>query len=129
LTLKSLDLSSTLIINRIEARNAVNRQVADGLVEGFEEFEKDEEARVGVLWGRGGTFCAGADIKALADDNLKNRTQVHGDAPLGPTRIFISKPLIAVVSGYAVAGGLELAIWCDLRVVEKSAVFGEFGRR
>jgi enoyl-CoA hydratase len=119
----------TVIINRPEARNAVNRQVADGLTQAFKEFERDETAKVGILWGKGGNFCAGADIKALFDDELKNRTQVHGDAPLGPTRMFLSKPVIAAVAGYAVAGGLELAIWCDLRVVEKSAVFGEFGRR
>ncbi len=119
----------TVILDRPEARNAVNRRVAEELAVAFRLFESDHDARVAVLWGRGGTFCAGADIKALADPELRNRAEVHGDGPLGPTRMTVSKPTIAAVAGHAVAGGLELAIWCDLRVVERSAVFGEFGRR
>jgi enoyl-CoA hydratase len=120
---------TTVILNRPEARNAVNRRVAEELAQAFRAFDADDDARVAVLWGRGGTFCAGADIKALADPELRNRADVRGDGPLGPTRMTVSKPTIAAVSGHAVAGGLELAIWCDLRVVERSAVFGEFGRR
>jgi enoyl-CoA hydratase len=120
---------TTVILNRPEAKNAVNRRVADELAAAFRAFDADDEARVAVLWGRGGAFCAGADIKALADPELRNRAEVHGDGPLGPTRMTVSKPTIAAVAGHAVAGGLELAIWCDLRVVERGAVFGEFGRR
>jgi enoyl-CoA hydratase len=130
------DHVTTVIIDRPEARNAVDRPTADALVRAFLAFENDREALACVLWGAGGTFCAGADLKGLSEGR-GNRLIAPGttfdphagDAPMGPTRMRLSKPVIAAVSGYAVAGGLELACWCDLRVVEQDAVFGVFCRR
>lgn len=119
---------TTVIMNRPGARNAVNGPAAADLHAAFDEFEKDDSAAVAVLWGDNGTFCAGADLKAIGtpDTNPVHRT---GPAPMGPSRMVLSKPVIAAVSGYAVAGGLELAVWCDMRVVEEDAVFGVFCRR
>src|SRR5271165_3017503 len=99
---------STVILSRPDRRNAVDRDHADALVAAFEAFESDDEARVAVLWGEGGTFCAGADLKGIAEGR-GNRIDPSGEAPLGPTRMSLSKPLIAAVAGHAVAGGLELA--------------------
>lgn len=119
---------TTIIMNRPQARNAVNGPAAAALYAAFDEFDRDDRASVAVLWGDNGTFCAGADLKAIGTSD-GNRTQRSGPGPMGPTRMELSKPVIAAVSGYAVAGGLELALWCDLRVVEEDAEFGVFCRR
>jgi enoyl-CoA hydratase len=118
----------TVILDRPEVRNAVDRPTAEALAEAFRAFDADDSAAVAVLWGSGGTFCAGADLKSIAAGN-GNRVAADGDGPMGPTRMALSKPVIAAVAGHAVAGGLELAIWCDLRVVEQDAVLGVFCRR
>jgi enoyl-CoA hydratase len=119
---------STITLDRPEARNAVDRATAKALADAFRLFEADEAAAVAVLWGNGGTFCAGADLRAFSA-GAGNRVEPDGDGPMGPTRMALSKPVIAAVSGYAVAGGLELALWCDLRIVEEDAIFGVFCRR
>ncbi|MFH1242993.1 MAG: crotonase/enoyl-CoA hydratase family protein [Pseudomonadota bacterium] len=119
---------TTITINRPGVRNAVDRPTAEELAEAFRRFEVDEEARVAVLTGAGGCFCAGADLKGFADGRA-NRLEEEGDGPMGPTRMWLDKPVIAAVAGYAVAGGLELALWCDMRVVERDAIFGVFCRR
>jgi enoyl-CoA hydratase len=121
-------LVTTVILSRPEVRNAVDRRTAELLVDAFIEFEADRESPVAVLWGEGGIFCAGADLKAIARGH-GNQLEATGDGPMGPSRMFLEKPVIAAIAGYAVAGGLELALWCDLRVVEESAVLGVFCRR
>lgn len=118
----------TVIIDNPEVKNAVDQQTANQLANAFREFDLDEKALVGVLWGANGTFCSGANLKSIAKGG-GNRKEKEGNGPMGPTRLQLSKPVIAAVAGYAVAGGLELALWCDLRVIERSAIFGIFCRR
>lgn len=120
---------TTIVLHRPEVKNAVDGPTAVALEQAFADFEDDAEARVAVLYGDGGVFCAGADLKAVADPRRANRIDAHGGGPMGPTRMLLSKPVIAAIEGFAVAGGLELALWCDLRVAAADSTFGVFCRR
>jgi enoyl-CoA hydratase len=129
---------TTVVLSRPEVRNAVDGPTATALAEAFYDFERDGDAQVGVFFGEHGTFCAGADLKAISErrGNRVEAPKTGADwdpltrkGPVGPSRMLLSKPVIAAVAGHAVAGGLELALWCDMRVVEEGAIFGVYCRR
>jgi enoyl-CoA hydratase len=119
---------TTVVLARPERRNAVDGATAQALADAFRAFDADADAKVAVFYGDHGTFCAGADLKAIAE-GTPNRIAPDGDGPMGPSRMILSKPVIAAIEGHAVAGGLELALWCDLRVVAEDARVGVFCRR
>jgi len=130
LTIDKVGKVLTIAIDRPECRNAVDPQTAEGLRQAFAEFDSDDTLDVAVLTGSGGHFCAGFDLKSFASaPDIDANYSPSGPGPMGPTRQLLSKPVIAAVEGYAVAGGMELALWCDLRIAAQTATFGVFCRR
>lgn len=126
---EKLDRITIITINRPRVRNCVDDATAAELVQAFRAFDENPDSDVAILTGAGGTFCAGADLKAVSEGRNANKVKLEGDGPMGPSRMQLSKPAIAAVEGFAVAGGIELAAWCDLRVAAEDAVFGVFCRR
>lgn len=122
------DALTVITINRPERRNAIDRETASLLANSFRAFDRDESQQVAILTGSGGNFCAGADLKAIAEGDF-HRLEPDGDGPLGPTRMTMSKPVLAAIAGSAVGGGFELALWCDLRIMEENASLGFLERR
>ena len=117
-----------IIIDNPEVRNAIDGESAEQLAKAFRDYESDPRAKVAILCGTGKNFCSGANLKAI-EKGTGNKIERDGDGPMGPTRLFLSKPVIAAIAGYAVAGGMELALWCDLRIIEKNSILGIFNRR